>query len=914
MRRKLVVLMLLFPYFLSGWDAINTEHFTLIYPDITYHKCALQQLAILEHYRPEITSFAQNDPGHTVVYIEEMGTVSNGFAAPFVNSIHNFAAIPYPEPRFGGMASWWRTVGVHEYTHIANMSLVRGISRIPRCIFGKIWGPNQVVPTWVAESYTVYLESQLYPFEGRLNEGFYDAYALSSARENRFPTLADITAMPARFPYGTMAYLWGGLFAEYRAKHFGKEHISDWAHTYGGTLPLLDLGWSYRRTYDTWLGNNFNHMAQELRERASNLSYSQGSTRLYANNEYISFLVTDGNFLYFKRHRILRTAPHSLIGYDEIVQLDPKTGRIKIIANEPVLGETPIRVHNNKIYYTVSDMQKGGKNITMQGFRIINDIFKIDTKTGSKDKVYSDNGTLKAFDVLSDNRLVLASQTSWRGGCIEMLDIESHKREILFNSESICPLDVVTNDKDKIAAILHDEDRGSKICILGGDTVDIETPFAKSGLQWHGDSLIFASNRNGTWQTYLWTGSSLLKLTDLLFCSYPLLLDSKLYYIGLTATGETVEEVTPFFSEEVTILDTFPTPTLPGIGDITYIRGGMWNNFRYLLWDPVLRLPVIFLPSDNPLFGFIGLGVDASLGRMLYYQVGWEKTEEGDFPLYGYGIEYVSSADLTPATLFCGVGSNEDFYTACGLDYPILLSYRKGLEELSFSTTINYIKPEDAQKRFPIEFSSRINFAGSRWRLNINPKIVVERNSLGSGLNRTGYYFEGKAGYGFDYGSLKLNTKAFSDKENPDTLYLSLFSGAEELASSGISLFIASEHHLFDIRKGFWYPPLYFDGVWFMPFIETAYSPRWENAKSAVGSLLSLELTMTSYLNLSPSVGASYSIEEGKWHFIWSIAGEINSAKLGLTKPLRNHLRNKSQLQNIYIGNMNKFPPEPFEL
>ena len=94
-------------------------------------------------------------------------------------------------------------------------------------------------------------------FQGRLNDGYADAYLEVCAREKRFPGLLDITHVPARFPYYEGPYLVGGKFTEFLSEKYGEEKLAEFHAAYGSYLlsyvsplfPYVGLDRAARKVY-----------------------------------------------------------------------------------------------------------------------------------------------------------------------------------------------------------------------------------------------------------------------------------------------------------------------------------------------------------------------------------------------------------------------------------------------------------------------------------------------------------------------------------------------------------------------------------------------------------------------------------------------------------------------------------------
>jgi len=857
-------------FVIISWNSIGTENFTVIYPGESYKDCALQQLSILETYRENVIEFTHNDPGRTLLFMDDLGGMVNGGAMPRVNGIVLNSYIPPPLPRYGSFSSWWRIAPLHEYTHIANMTSTGGIPKLFRSLFGKSFQPNLYVPLWVAESYTVYSESRQFPFEGRLNEGFFDAYGIACARDNNFPSMYDFTYDFYKFPFGYSFYMWGGFMTRYRAKRYGENRVSNWADRYGKSIPLISFEYTHKSAYGKFSFDLYNEVKSEFRNNLTKYKFSQKPKVLYSGKEYLDFLTHDGSYLYFKTGKIVKSSVYGGISYSEIVQLDPETGESKIILKDPVLSAIPMRIKNGKIFYGKLDILKTGGNLV--GTKLKNDIYSLDIGTLRRKKIYSDDGTLRTFDIFKSGELIIGRQRGWRGGVIEVIDKD--KRDNIFSSDFDTPFDIVVGE-DKIVVLMHNEDKGNRIFFLEGDTVKIEEPYSKSGLNFVGEDLLFSSNRLGFWQAYMWKDSSLYKVTDVPFCTYPVILNDKIYFIGMSSEGQTIEIVKMTEKEKIETLEDLPDPSLPSYANLAYKKGGYINNFRHLLWDPVFRWPTFYIENGRSNFRLDVLGMDASGTRNLSWYLNYE--EQTGFT--GYGMKY-STFFLKPSLVTVEAEKDRDERSALVyLSYPLIVSLRSGLQDIYLDFAVNYHDSLNS-KRVPLTFSPVFVLGDHNKTFSVSPSLIYESEKLGSDINRKGYQLYGGGGFSYPGFSVLLSGIALWDKNNPDSTLLEPIGGEGKRMRLGGGVQFEIDYRIFTIGKGNNLIPIYFNDVWLRPFAEIVYSPEWEEAMTTVGGFITLETSALYILNLEPSIGVGYRVDENKAYVLWRLSGDFGSTEV----------------------------------
>lgn len=865
--------------FAFAWDAISSEHFTIIYPNSSYHDVAISQLAILEHYRDTINSICQNKkPGRVVVYLEDIGSISNGFAAPIVNTIHNFTHIPPPSPYFGATRSWWRTVAVHEYTHISNMTLVSGMNPTLRLILGKIWQPNMYVPTWVAEGYTVYTESHIVPYEGRLNEGYYNAFAHASISGRTTPSLAELSSYMKRYPYGTGAYLWGGQSTHFRSRIFGQKALSDWAYSYGKTsFPLFTLAYHHNKAYNfsaTGLWYRYLHEKSPVE-----LSADTQPPDTIMKHDHISMFLTEGpDGLYILHPKIAFPSPFSSGGWDEIVKLSPD-GETDVIITEPYISEIPIRIKGSNLYYGTPDIKRGGKNITYRGFSIIHNLWKYDLSTHKREQVF--NGEINSYDFAEDGCMFWVAQYGWRGGKLYRR-MPDGKDTLLWISDKLCPLDVAVSPQGKLAMLVQSEGWGKDIYLFSGNHIRKlwSTPFSESWIHFVGETLVFSANPDGKWNVFsAIPGDSIWnKLTDIQFAIDPVINGDGIYFVGVSPDGSFVgrtKQLRVAYMPDQSDTGNWQLPEKKPL----FWHGEKIHNYRHLLWDPLARLPIAYATSKEAMIATLIVGMDASTARML--QWGGYAFTTADSSSWAIMGDYFS-ASLPPLAFEIMVSGRKNTNTQTGvmLSYPLYGSPTAWTEAsitgIAEFNTNNLSKPD-------IMPSAQISWSlwKGKWATHLAPAITVETPKLNWKASEgtiSGNF--GLSRY-LKFTSIDFNALGFHAFPKSTKVRFPLWCPPEEKATNGVTGSIAIYQRLFPIRIGMWSPQAYIEDVWLSPFTEAFYNIDKRKAGGACGIMLSFETHLLfDFLNILPGVGIGYRWDSGKAYYLWSIFGEINTEKV----------------------------------
>ncbi|MCC6928516.1 MAG: PD40 domain-containing protein [Gemmatimonadaceae bacterium] len=211
------------------WETIETAHFRLHYP--AEMRVWVRPVAErMESVASSVNALVGNAPtARVTVMVEDPSNVSNGFAVPLLEGpvIFLWPTPPAPSLTFGPHRGWGEILAVHEYGHIAHLT-------IPTRSGGERWlwrfaptrlGPvARKSPAWVIEGYATYIEGKL-TASGRPNSVGRAAVLREWALEGRLPTYGQLNDAE---PYlgGAMRYLVGSAFLEWLVARKGDESLN----------------------------------------------------------------------------------------------------------------------------------------------------------------------------------------------------------------------------------------------------------------------------------------------------------------------------------------------------------------------------------------------------------------------------------------------------------------------------------------------------------------------------------------------------------------------------------------------------------------------------------------------------------------------------------------------------------------
>jgi Tol biopolymer transport system component len=211
------------------WRAMHTAHFDVYFP-ADMREWAEPVARRLDGIADAVNALVGHTPDSRVtVLIEDPSSISNGFALPFIGRpfVFLWPTPPSPSPTFGAYADWGEMLAVHEYGHIAHLTIP---SRNPR--ESRLWsllpvhvGPlARRAPAWVVEGYATFVEGRI-TGNGRPHSTGRAAVIRQFALEGRLPTYAQLDGSAAWLG-GNMRYLVGSAFLEWLVARKGDESLA----------------------------------------------------------------------------------------------------------------------------------------------------------------------------------------------------------------------------------------------------------------------------------------------------------------------------------------------------------------------------------------------------------------------------------------------------------------------------------------------------------------------------------------------------------------------------------------------------------------------------------------------------------------------------------------------------------------
>lgn len=677
-------LMLLLPISLCAWTnykSVSTPGFAVYYRD-GWETEALNVLQVMEYYRPYVEKLTGNNLGRIPIVIEDMGNLVNGYTNPVGIKIALFAYPPTSDILSMG-EDWWQMVGVHEYIHMAQMTKTGGFPALVRAIFGNVFYPNLLQPMWMTEAITVYGESQLSDFSGRMKGGTYPSIISALAREGKLPSVAKAGIYSYDTPLGNY-YVFGGSFFTYLSKTYGEEKFAQLFELQGSSLetylspltPMLSIDRYFSQVYgvplqDLW----YQWQASEAQK-----SYRLPTNQITDHGWNTGNLKHDGGALYYTSFKVDKTGPFSGFSSHRIMRLVDlgDYAEPQVLIDQRTDFPAGYQVNGNMLYYSRSEMRRGFDNNDNDGFGAITEIWSLDMDSGKRSRLFE--GSIRAFCKLDDGTFLIATDDATYQK--NTLSLHSASGAFIRNIGTLDHLIAnIVSDGGRIYVSARKYWQNNSIYELdlaGGNLKPIiDTPHLENLVSVNGDRLVFDAVYEGKNGSYLYDLRTKLiyRMGEFTETKTPATTrDGKTYFISMNAYGEDIYQETldliPY-SPPLVKKNPPPFPRLDAkdaslvLDKYPIQRGGYAANIAHMLWPRLYRLPYIEGSETNA--DSLAIGIQMAGSDIL-----------GDFPMWDATLIY----DTYAKKIGYAVGIENYFFR------PLMHSLRfKDLNGKSFTSS-----------------------------------------------------------------------------------------------------------------------------------------------------------------------------------------------------------------------------------
>lgn len=849
MKRILIIialLMILNPV-KASWDALKTDQFTIFY-EPAYKARALRALSDLEYYKNIPEGIVGNKCDNMVIVFDDNGQYTNAFANPVYYNMH---IMNYETSDSG----WLSLAAIHEYTHMIHMTKAGGIPGVISAVIGNLGSTMLFAPNWTFEAITVYNESKLSKYMGRLNDGAFDTYIKICSAANEFPSLMKATYEPLEFPYGNTHYLLGSEFWNYLAITYGEDKFKKFYDSYSVSLasylspafPWAGIDRTFDEVYgDTTLELWDKWQAYEM-ERAK--GFEQEGERVTFHGDNASWPIIRGEKLYYARQTVEKTGAFEAKSYNAIIEMDVKTGIKKKTACTTSGYNHPFRFAGNKMYYSVSDIKPGYANKSSLSYGVFSVIYERDLETGEEREVLSDD--IRAFFTPYAGKIIYAKDDPYSiGSELYEYNLDTKENRLLFDSDYLV-LALDGNAETMIAeakvegknAALYLVDRGKK-----SFTVIADTPYYEEMPELYGNRLFYRANYGKVYSAYCYdlNTKKFFRLTENGSSGTPAYYEegNEIFFAGAHVKGFDIYKKKAEF-KPYTLPKDAPDYVLPPLLDEAKLKtGGYLDNLATLY--PKARAPYGYYDGDNAVAGLILNGADA-IGDF-----GYTASGQYDFNLnaFQYSANLVSYS-FAPAVLYA-FSNNINDRSACmlnvGLNVPLYRSLRPGIAGISVWVEHMFFEGFSRRQLAP---GAGLSFRWPVFEADMSVSRVMEGAWLGSvNVNRQGTMAAITLRQFFPEGKIELRGRGIYDPDNADDVVSKIRGYADNVAGNiGSSWTLDVSRALWKIRAGLWNPVnVYIEDLCGKVFFDCAFA---DNTQFSYGLELHLE---TKWFGLVPGL------------------------------------------------------------
>jgi hypothetical protein len=793
----------------SDWLALKTQHFTVFYKP-GHESEAKQVLQTMEFYRQRVENLCGNEELQVAIVIDDTGLDVNGFTDPLYSRIHLYRSEP---DGWAGTENWWSLVGVHEYTHELSLTKTSGLPDTLTGIFGKfeLFMPNILAPGWILEGITPYSESQLTPYQGRLNDGFFDAYIATRVKDGRFTSILDATDMPSEYQQEAI-YTYGGEFFNYLAKTYGEENLTQFFQVNGGQLgaifftPALSVDRSAKKVFGKTFPELWEDWRQYETERFKDFRYE--GEQLTNQGWEIRNLALNGGKLYYQRSYPVKVDAFSTYSNVKLMERDLKTGLEKTIISTTSSFTSALRVKDNSIYYATYEIKSGYANASDLSYGYCALLHQYDLAT-RKDRVILED-EIRGFEVLAGGRILYSKQQKdGFGSELYRYDPKAGTKTLLLKSNYLID-EIVADDQRLIVGAKRDWETNS-IYRLDLEKQEftplVHTPYVERWLSLSGDRLFFTANYQKVSSVYCFdfTTGKVSRMTENGWVGNSAYDEAanQLYFVQLSSYGLDLYQKAAEFRDYQLPDVPATVPPVFTLDDSKITKGTYRDNLKTLA--PKFWFPVI--DTDQNKYGITITGGDAVM----------------DFPEYSATITYNTKEEKVGGKLMVPINfflpfqssltysdSDDERSTKLMMLYPLVKRLSPGLSQLDVGTYVNYTDDYDGAELQPF---ATIGFQYPK--ISLNFKVSAPQSKLKNHEDRSGRYAELTVNQYLPDSEIRLAAEYINDPDNPnDDLFDEIRGYDDALTAREGKLFtVEYSRPLFKIRNGLWNPNIYFEDV-----------------------------------------------------------------------------------------------------
>ncbi|MBT5855430.1 hypothetical protein HOH87_02200 [bacterium] len=823
---------------IMDWQTLQTGHFTVFYPQ-SHEDKAWETLYYLEHYRSKVAKVVGHETPRTYIVLQDQGLQVNGYADPFRNQVSVFDVNTSSSGALITHESWLRVVSVHELTHRYQLDNAKGVNKTLTSLFGNIMSPNLSQPIGIIEGSAVYVESQLSPYEGRLNGGYFDALLLTKAKADALDHWAQANSLYAGFPYGQW-YLYGSGFIQYLSRTYGQDRLAEYFNVSGEKTLSIGLGNIFpsfgpdaaaKEVYGMSLDALYKDWVTQLKTLSA--GWNVPTAPPISTSRAFSKLALDSDSVFFLKETMDTVGPYETRWTSHLVRYDLSTGTSHNLTQfDTSFARIGMQKSDNALYFGLADIDDGYSNFDRSGYGQVASLIRYDLKSGHWEIVIK--APITAFSVNSNGTIRYTTEQKGRHG-VQLWTWKNGHSTPEKRIDSLISEMIPWQDKHLIVykAPLGSWNIGS-LSNTGHVTPLFNTPWVESHIYRKENQIMFTSNPNGKVGLYIgnldtlkrkrvngpdymeqgrWAGNALVYTS--------LLPESKGLFKGSLTLQEaptSIPEVSQSRPDWKVLINTTTTPntlitnaqsTLPTIRLLPFFAGGdMLNTTAYSLY---------LSPEETS---------------------------------YSIATRFFSPLTLSATQSDTSLDST----TTIAANYPVFRSSLSTIRSLSLTYDIAF-----TQDLYDINNDSEDFIPGLSMKTHNGPLDITWTGQWN--LENQGSSFKITPIIYGENGQIKLSIRSTNNFDH--NLSLRGQSSISAYQSTAASYHLDISHKLGHLRMGSWNPSVFLGDLYGTLFIDahqfdgidSPIDPR----DVAFGGQLESELSLGKGLYMTPTFGLSYT-------------------------------------------------------
>ena len=249
--------------------SLTTPRFEIVAPK-AYEHIAIRAGTIAELILDDMQKrYGYELSGRTTIVVNDQTDFANGSARIYQSKVITiYVTAPTEVSGLEDYDDWLQAVITHELSHVLHLDMNFGLPWLGRKVFGKWVALNQYAAAWFTEGLAVY-EETMASGSGRGRSSLVEMFVRTAALADQFPQIDQAYRSHANWPFGNIAYFFGGRFQQWLAAKHGEKALMHFHRAYAST-PIPYLSWlAAEIAFDTSLESEWSNFEAAMTVNAT---------------------------------------------------------------------------------------------------------------------------------------------------------------------------------------------------------------------------------------------------------------------------------------------------------------------------------------------------------------------------------------------------------------------------------------------------------------------------------------------------------------------------------------------------------------------------------------------------------------------------------------------------------------------